>query len=105
MLLITGDGTWKFHSTERDDISEADLRKAYRPIKAFLTKHKLECEFAEPGLDAAAERARIEHAEMRLAMQRRAESALLWLLNDTDPEQQPDLHAALTTAHDLFSLV
>ena len=33
---------------EREDVTEADLRAAYRPIKAFLTRQALTCTLVEP---------------------------------------------------------
>lgn len=47
MELIEGDGTWEFMSGDRDDVTEAKLRAAYSPIKAFLTRH---ADKAQPGV-------------------------------------------------------
>lgn len=38
MQLIEGDGTYKYFSPDRDDITAADLKAALRPIKAFRTR-------------------------------------------------------------------
>jgi hypothetical protein len=46
MELIEGDPTDRF--AERDDVTKAQLKAAYRPIRSFLTRHKLTCEIIEP---------------------------------------------------------
>lgn len=36
--LIQGDGSWEARYGERTDVTEAQLKAAYSPIKAFLTR-------------------------------------------------------------------
>ena len=48
MTLIEGDGSWDARHGVRDDATEAQLRKAYTPIRAFLTRHRLTCELVAP---------------------------------------------------------
>lgn len=47
MELIEGDGTWEARYGSRDDATVAQLRAAYRPIKAFATRHKLAVDIVE----------------------------------------------------------
>jgi hypothetical protein len=49
MELITRDGTarWRFDD-ERADVTENALKAAYRPIKAFRTRHGIDFEIVEP---------------------------------------------------------
>ena len=86
MDLITGDGTWAYNSAERADITVAELRAAYRPIKSFLTRNDLSMEFAEPGIAAAAERAAKELAAERERMERVAAVSLTWLRDHADDD-------------------
>lgn len=48
MELIEGDGTWGAYKRQQDAVTAAEVRKAYRPIRAMLTRHKLQCEIVEP---------------------------------------------------------
>jgi hypothetical protein len=56
MELIERDGTWKYCQGDRPDATEAELRKAYAPIKAFRTRHPA-CKFRifGPGGDPVVE--------------------------------------------------
>ena len=48
MELIEGDGTWDARFGPRDEVTAAQVRAAYRPIKAFLTRSGLTCTIVEP---------------------------------------------------------
>lgn len=54
MALIEGDGTHESRYGDREDVTIAQVKAAYRPIKSFLTRHKLECEIVEPWAKPAA---------------------------------------------------
>ena len=43
MKLIEGDGTWDAVRGPRDDVTPEMVRKAYVPIKSFLTRNQLAC--------------------------------------------------------------
>jgi hypothetical protein len=47
MELIEGDGTWEATRGERNDVTAAQVKAAYRPIRAFLTRNNLTCEIIE----------------------------------------------------------
>jgi hypothetical protein len=46
--LINGDGTWEAKYGDRDEVTAAQVRAAYVPIKAFLTRSGLTCEIVAP---------------------------------------------------------
>lgn len=48
MELIDGDCSWDARYGPRDDVTEAQLKAAYSPIKAFLTRTGLKCELVQP---------------------------------------------------------
>lgn len=48
MTLIKGDPSWQPFHWDRQDVTEAQLRKAYTPIKAFLTRSGMSCELVMP---------------------------------------------------------
>lgn len=94
-----------WENPERTDVTEAMLRKAYTPIKAFLTKQGLTCELAEPGHAAAAERAARERAEARRHHAVGAACSLVWLLADiadSDPDATRLLEGAVEAVHQCF---
>lgn len=43
MELIQGDRSWEARHGEREDVTLEQLRKAYRPLKAFRTRRGEEC--------------------------------------------------------------
>lgn len=47
-VLIQGDGSRQARNGARDDATVEALRSAYRPIRAFRTRHKLHFDIAEP---------------------------------------------------------
>lgn len=51
MELIEGDGTSAYRYGDRDDATDAGLRKAYAPIKAFRTRSGLLFDIVEPGAE------------------------------------------------------
>ena len=48
MELIERDGTWEYHHGNRPDATVTELKAAYRPVRAFLTRTGLTCEVVEP---------------------------------------------------------
>lgn len=48
MTLIEGDRSWEATYGDRDDVTAAQVKKAYTPIKAFLTRKGLTCELVAP---------------------------------------------------------
>ena len=44
MEIIEGDGRYESVYGAREDVTPAQVRAAYTPIKAFLTRHRLTCE-------------------------------------------------------------
>ncbi len=56
MEMITRDGTSRYRfDDEREDVTLAELRKAYAPIKAFRTRCGIDFEIVEPEKPTRAE--------------------------------------------------
>ncbi|MCL4414048.1 MAG: hypothetical protein M1522_04755 [Actinobacteria bacterium] len=58
MALIDGDGSYEARYGPRADVTAAQVKAAYRPIRSFLTRNELSCELVEPAHDAATNRVR-----------------------------------------------
>lgn len=42
MQLVQGDGSWEARYGDRDDVAAEQLAAAYRPLKAFRTRRKID---------------------------------------------------------------